>query len=367
MLGYGVYTQVNIEILMRFFGKPDSIFLDLPSLTLRQDSLDDRRLLNARIGRALDIREWHRAPVDDKPTFPRNFDAYLDELNSRATGQQYGNIRSLYFDAVVGDIVVVPVDASFESYLMIGEITHPFNPDDHQRVGLYGNDVVPFRRVRWINAAQKTRLVSRQLAGELRGRRAIRLLAGESEEPARDRIYTEVFELSYRDFIYKDLCEYVFEAPNYHKKALDIFPGAELLSAILAYANASLDKKVPTLGDLTVSNASDSAFAEEGVEAFELDFASPGSYRIKTRGRPSVLLAVGALVACMGVGFSVGEMRAVQVVNSSPIPTDMTTATRDLVEQIVEGTGMPQIRELIGLERRAREKVGLRSKPRAHR
>jgi hypothetical protein len=305
--------------LYNIFLETDTVFLDLPSLHLDKDSLDDRRRLNAQIGRAWDIRGWHRAPEDDKPAFPRNVDAYLDELNSRATGQQYGNIRSLYFDALVGDVVVVPVDAAFESYLMIGEITQPFNPDDHRRVELYGNDVVPFRRVRWINPAQKTRLVSPQLAGELRGRRAIRLLAGELEEPTRDRIYTEVFELSYRDFIYKDLCEYVFDAPNYQKKALDIFPGAELLSAIIAYGNAALDDDASAVRDMTVSEASDSAFAEEGVEAFELDFTSPGSYRIKTRGRPSVLLAVGALVACISIGFSLGEMRAVQVVNSSPI------------------------------------------------
>jgi hypothetical protein len=158
----------------------------------------------------------------------------------------------------------------------------------------------------------------------------------------------------------------VFEAPNYKTKAIDVFPGAELLSALIAFGNAALDRA--GLGkDRTISDASDSEFAVEGVEAFELDFASPGSYRIKMRGRPPVLLAAGALVACLGAGFELGEMRTVQIENSSPIPADLTEDTRNLVEQIVEETEMPQIRELMGLERRARAKVGLRSKPKAHR
>jgi hypothetical protein len=276
----------------RDFGDPfsdtDTVFLDLPSLRLERDSLNDRQFLNAQIGRAWDIRDWHRAPETDKPAFPQNLDYYVNEFSSRQTGQQYGNIYHLYFDATPGDVIVVPVEAGFATYLMIGEILTEFDPRDHQRLPMYGNDVVPFRRVRWINRRQLRRLLSPELAGELAGRRAIRLLAGEREDEERDKIYAEIFELSYHDFIYKDLCEYVFDAPNYQQKPLGIFPGAELLSAIIAYGNAV--SAGDAIGDLTVSDASDLAFAEEGVEAFEVDFASPGTYRVKMRGHTSVLL-----------------------------------------------------------------------------
>jgi hypothetical protein len=65
--------------LQDIFLETSTVFLDLPSLRLDYGSLDDRRLLNAQIGRAWDLREWHRAPEDEKPAFPRNVEAYLDE------------------------------------------------------------------------------------------------------------------------------------------------------------------------------------------------------------------------------------------------------------------------------------------------
>jgi len=337
----------------------------LPSLTLDRDSLNDRHLLNAKIGRAGDIREWHRAREDDKPAFPQNVERYVDLYSSTQTGQQYGNILHLYYEVASGDLMVVPVEAGFASYIMIGEILTDFDPRDHQRPPMYGNDAVPFRRVGWINRRQLRRLLSPELAGELAGRRAIRLLAGEREIPERDRIYTEVFEVSYRDFIYKDLCEYVFDAPNYQQKPLDIFPGAELLSAIIAYGNAI--SKGYVARDLTISDASDSAFAEEGLEAFEIDFASPGTYRVKMRGHTPVLLMAGALAAALAAGFTIGEMSGMRVVNSTSIPPDMTAAARDLAERVIDATGVEKLREVGSLERRARERIGFHGKPRATR
>lgn len=359
--------------LANIFRDTETVFLDLPSLMLSPSSLQDRRFLNAQIARASEVRAWHRAQPEERPVTPRNVGDYLDTINSRSTGQQYGNIKGLYFDARVGDLVVVPVDAGFESYLMIGEIADNFHQSDHHRIDLYGNDVVPFRRVRWITVDQRTRLLTPQLAGELRGRRAIRLLANELDNDRRDRIYAEVFELSYQNFIFKDLCEYVFDAPDYHQRALDVFPGAQLISAGIAYGNALVDNSraelrgIATAKEMTVADASDSIFAEKGIEAFELDFASPGSYRVKARGRTHVLLAVAALVACMAAGYTVGDMKAMQVTNSGPIPVDMTEATKRLADQVVTEVGADQINQMIQLHRRAREKVGFQLKARVQR
>lgn len=264
-------------------------------------------------------------------------------------------------------MVVVPVDAGFESYLMIGEITNQFSQSDHQRIPLYGNDVVPFRRVRWISTDRRTRLLTPELAGELRGRRAIRLLANELDDDKRDRIYAEVFELSYQNFIFKDLSEYLFDAPDYQQRALDIFPGAELISAGIAYGNALLDHNELIVTTMSVGEASDSIFAEKGIEAFELDFASPGSYRVKARGRTPVLMTVVALLACMAAGYSLGDMRAMQVVNSSPIPVDMTEATQELANQILTELGADKINQMVELHRRARERVGFRLRAREQR
>jgi hypothetical protein len=347
------------------FANTDTVFLDLPSLTLDRDSINDRHLLNAKIGRAWDIRNWHRAPENDKPGFPQNLDYYVDKLSSRQTGQQYGNIYHLYFDARPGDVIVVPVEGGFASYLMIGEVLTDFDPRDHQRLPMYGNDSVPFRRVRWINRRQLRRFLSPELAGELAGRRAIRLLAGEQEDEAQQKIYAEVFELSYRNFIYDDLCELVFDAPDYQNKALDIFPGAELLSAIIGYGNAvSLGNSIV---DLPISDASDSDFAVQGVEVFEVDFGSPGTYRVKMRGHTPVLLMAGALIATLAAGFTIGEMKPIQVTNTTPIPVDIMTATRDLAERVIDSTGVEKLRELGSLERRARERIGFHGKPRATR
>lgn len=371
------YISPNIKIwrlypgerrdLSDVFLNTETVFLDLPSLRLSPHSLEDRRFLNAQIARAWDVRAWHRALEDERPTTPGNVEDYLDTVNSRSTGQQYGNIRSLYFDAKEGDLIVVPVDAGFESYIMIGEITDVFRPSDHQRIDIYGSDVVPFRRVRWISPSARTRLFSSRLAGELRGRRAIRLLANELEEDIRDLVYAEVFELSYQNFIFKDLCEYVFDAPGYQQKARDIFPRAELISAVIAYGNALADEDLSQAISMSVGEASDSAFAEEGIEAFELDFASPGSYRVKARGRTPVLLMVVALLASMAGGFTVGDMGAVQVENSSPVPDDMTEATQQLADQVVNEIGADKLGQMIELHRRAREKVGFQMKARVHR
>jgi hypothetical protein len=348
------------------FLETGSVFLDLPGVTLGPRSLDDRRLLNAHIGRAWALREWYRAPETEKPAFPPNLQEFLDLFGSRSTGQQCGNIRQLYYEVKTGDVIVVPVAAGFESYLMIGEITDAFHPDDHHRIPIYGNERIPFRRVKWINSHQRTRILSPTLVHWLAGRRAIRPLVSEFDEPERDKLYAEIFEVSYQNFIFKDLSEYLFEAPEYKQKPLDIFPGAELIAAILAYGNTIVDQNLVATGQMSVSAASISAFAEEGVEAFEVDFASPGFYRIKMRGRTTVLLAAVAIVACLRADFFT-EMGAVQVENPTPIPIDLAGATRDLVEQIVEETGLPKIRDLADLERQAHAKVGLQSRARARR
>jgi hypothetical protein len=353
--------------LYDIFLDTETVFLDLPSIRLDYDSLGDRRRLNAQIGRAWDIREWHRAPEEDKPAFPRNLETYLDIYGSRTTGQQYGNIYHLYFDAQVGDLVLVPVDAGFGSYVMIGEITAPFDPQDHQRIPIYGNDMVPFRRVSWINPKQLKRTLSPALAGELAGRRAIRLLGTEPDGAEHDRLYIEVFEASYRDFIFKNTCEYVFDAPSYEQKPMDIFPGAQLLSAVLAYGNMIYDGDHASAQTMSVSEASFSIFAEKGVEIFEVDFASPGVYRIKTYGRTVALLAAAAMTACLSADLSRTEIRAVQVENATPLSFDMTEATRQLVDQIAEEIGSEKVRELSHLQQQARDKIGFQPKARAHR
>jgi hypothetical protein len=154
---------------------------------------------------------------------------------------------------------------------------------------------------------------------------------------------------------------------------LDVFPGAQLISAGIAYGNALVDNSraelrgIATAKEMTVADASDSIFAEKGIEAFELDFASPGSYRVKARGRTHVLLAVAALVACMAAGYTVGDMKAMQVTNSGPIPVDMTEATKRLADQVVTEVGADQINQMIQLHRRAREKVGFQLKARVQR
>jgi hypothetical protein len=353
--------------LYDIFLETGTVFLDLPSLRLDYDSLRDRRRLNAQIARARDMREWHRAPEDDKPAFPQNIETSLDLYGSRSTGQQYGNIYHLYFDAQVGDLVLVPVDAGFQSYLMIGEISAQFDPQDHQRIPIYGNDAVPFRRVRWINPKQLKRVLSPRLAGEMAGRRAIRLLGAELEDAERERLYVEVFEVSYRDFIYKKFCEYVFDAPEYVQKPMDIFPGAQLLSASLAYANMIYDGDHRSTRAMSISEASFSGFADEGVEVFEVDFSSPGFYRIKIHSRTAVLLAVAAMTACLSADLSHTELSTIRIENAEPLPIDMTEATRILVDQVVAEIGLEKVRDLSHLQQQARAKIGFRTKARAYR
>lgn len=348
------------------FRDTNTVFLDLPSLQIQKD-INDQLILNAQIARAWDIREWHRSSEDEKPPFPRKLEDYIGVVGNQATGPQFGNIRRLYFDAQVGDLVLVPVEAGFASYIMIGEITHPFSPSDHQRIPIYGNDTLPFRRVDWINPRQLKRQISSALAAEMSGRLATRLLGRDQDEENQGKLYVEVFELSYVNFVYRDVSEYVFDAPLYKQRPRDIFPGAELLSALLALGNLAHDSVKLINPFENAGSAADSEYAERGVEIFEINFASPGEYRIKMRSRAAVLLAAVTFVACAAAGFAISEMKDVEIVDHTPLPPDLAQETADIVEQITQGIPFDRIQELAILERRAQEKVGFRQKARARR
>jgi len=69
----------------------------------------------------------------------------------------------------------------------------------------------------------------------------------------------------------------------------------------------------------------------------------------------------------MAAGYTVGDMKAMQVTNSGPIPVDMTEATKRLADQVVTEVGADQINQMIQLHRRAREKVGFQLKARVQR
>lgn len=150
--------------LYRAMAEREAVFLDLPGFELagaRSFAGLDR--IKERIGYSDAVKAWLREGGDLSSVPDPSLDAYSILRGSQRKLLLAGAIQRLYYDLKPGDIVVVP-GPGYHTDVMIGEIVGSsatmLVPE------IYGQVLVPARRVRWLARKQK-RLLSSDLIARL--------------------------------------------------------------------------------------------------------------------------------------------------------------------------------------------------------
>jgi hypothetical protein len=193
----------------------------------------------------------------------------------------------------VGDIVMVTPEGHYKE-LLIGEVQSNWNPRHTLELETFQGESVPYREVRWLNVALSRRDFPLAVAKRLQNRRAVTRID--------DDLYSSIFRLIYSAFIWGNESKLDIYAPEFGgNDPLQIADAAFLIKWSLAAYAAYTKGQFVEFQSLPIEEAAERFFDPIFVEAFSLNFSSPGVYKLVGAGG-----AIGLVVASL-VSLAISE------------------------------------------------------------
>lgn len=280
---------------VRQFIKNSCVFLEIPGVVPAPVHFVNRKKSDPILAMARAYAEWHLLPSEErnrKSQPSSNIEDYYDPKKTKKVRSLFHNYSRLFNQANIGDIIVVPEDEGFESLLYFGQIESDWNADDLVGVPQFGGMSVPFRRVRWLRTDYKRRHLKSHVDRALGGRLAVKEIDDQD-------VVIELFRIAYNNFIYGDIAQYYFDAPAYDNDPQETIPGIRVLQFALSAAQACVDGILPQFDSASFEDIIRSGLYKRNLSSFEINFASPGGYRVALR-RPEVLLLALSLITLAG-------------------------------------------------------------------
>ena len=263
-----------------------------------------------------------------------------------------GNLRRLYQEASCGDYLLVPGNGLFAEVL-IGKFIDDPSLDNTLVVDIYPRSPIPYRQVEWLSFPYRTSL-SRPLSESLSRPLAITNIVDAA-------LQAEILQLAHGNYVFNETAKQYFSGEQYDDKPYAPVPGLTLISALLCSVNAVLSGQSDIIENLSIDELADHPLSGNDVENFEINFASPGGYRVWAQ-RAVLALALSALVAATGANISYAEAIEAQVVNSkSDSDDDCNLPVQDTYRAVMEQLGLDRYNELCQLNERSKRAVGLKS------
>jgi hypothetical protein len=190
----------------------------------------------------------------------------------------------------IGDVVMSP-NANQYDPMLIGEVTTNWSKGDDLVVGTLDGEVVPTRRVRWLNVALTNRDFAPRTAKRLVNRHAITLLD--------EKLYDDIFDRIYPNYSWGNRSKLdLFGNAYAGKDPLQPYDAAKLLKYVMASVFAFRAGQMDAFQALNVDAAITAFYDESLVEELAQNFNSPGKFTLIAGGSLiSILVAAGLMTA----------------------------------------------------------------------
>lgn len=237
--------------------------------------------------------------------------------------------------------------------IRLGEIISDFNPSETYSGARLTSQQVPFRRVRWLKVVPR-KSITFELEKRIGKPPAVR-------EVKIDRDNEELLKYTYESYIFEGNSSSFVTADKYDARDFVVLNQSSELIAFLVSAHAVISKGIEPGTITDVRAFTEQYFQEAPIENIEVDFASPGHWRIA-----GATVSLAAFVSLGIAVFTSGESSAslkggIEVVNSVS-PEDGTA--KDLQESmniLLDSVGKLPLEQATGTARKAKSVIGLQS------
>lgn len=271
------------------------IFLDIPGfLTTDETFLHDELIIQS-LNRADAVKRYRKDPVNfPQPSGLNFYENQMPVLEGRASRSfiaDFSNIRKMFVEMAVGDLVIMTPLAHYDP-LLIGEVTTDWNSDQNMVLPDQPVDLLPFREVRWLSTGLSRRDFPTPVARRMQNRKAITEIDSD--------YYESIFKLVYHSYIWGNVSKLDIFAPLYSSS--DPTSNAEasfIIKYAIAYYSALVRGEVELFNDLELEEAAERYFDPYIVEQIAQSFGSPGGYIVRLIGTAAALGVAGIVTVAM--------------------------------------------------------------------
>ncbi|MCW2399671.1 hypothetical protein [Sphingobium sp. B2D3C] len=301
-----IYAGSNRRFLDDFSNN-NRVFLNIPGFDATPAAFRDDVLMRRHLAMSDAVNELIRGHTTAHPS--RNPLDYLpnphagNTPSARQFAAEIGNITRLFKMAKIGDIVMSPGHGQFDPFL-IGEISSNWSKSDDLVVPQLENEIVPTRRVRWINAVATRRDFAPRTARRLINRHAITMIDR--------RFYQDIFDNVYPSYSWRERSKLDLFGNGYAgKDPLQPYEAAKLLKYVMAAVFSYEDGEFDAFQALDIDAAILQFYDESRVAELAQNFNSPGKFTVTAKsGLAAILLAGGILMATGDPNANFAQQRA---------------------------------------------------------
>jgi hypothetical protein len=339
------------------FVENDIVFLEAPYIKLDDRILYSKRSIRQAIRQSVAMQEHHSTTGSIPPS-----DAltdYDDEPFRDGGLQSFtGSISRLYGQARVGDLIIVPGrdvhDGLSRPVIRIGEIASDFDPLDTFKGRRRSSYFVPYRKIRWLNTVPR-KSISLYLERKIGKPPAVREI-----KIARDT--EDILKFAYASYVYDGSSSSSVLADRYDGSDFLYLNRSSDLIAFLASGHAVFSQNDTSVIRIrNIKDFTNEHFAEASIDNIEIDFASPGFWRI-VGGSASLAAFVALGIAVLSSGLSADDLiSGIEVVNSVS-PSDGTAdALQDSMNLLLKSIEKLSLENALKDATEARKVIGLQS------
>jgi hypothetical protein len=326
------------------------IFLETPGINITPALAQDNSAVRRHVRMSMAIADYVRSVTTKAPS--RNPNLYSDKpFKDRGDGVLANSVRKMFARMKIGDLVIVPGLAYQLVYF--AEVISDFDAADIVSVSRYGDEELPYRRIRWLNIGVARHLIPQHLQGYLSKPPAISQLARSNDTE-------DFFRLAYPAYVLADRSAVMMDGPKYDgKNPLATIEANYLVSYFIA-AFAAIEKdQLKEFASLDVVAAIEKFYDRSLVQSFTQNFNSPGKY-----GLIALSAILGAFVSvAISVslkGFSENDLHQGIEVTNSVSPADAHLKDTGIkLDYLFKSLHQQQIQELNSLAKKSKDNIGL--------
>lgn len=295
------------------FADNSLVFLEHPGFAAARDTFRSVEAIRRHLRMSDAFVRYLNAPDDTAPP-SRTADHYLSSpeigTGARSFNAAVGNISSLYSQAKPGDLILVPGRDQYAPVLA-GELKSEFDPEHVISVRQFGDALLPYRPVNWIQKGVEKRKFSKDVARRLENRHAIISL---SQRPHAEEVYKKI----YGGFVYANISKTDFIGDRYDSKdPSGIIAAAKLVQFFSSLYVAFQKGEIESVHGMSVDEVIGSYPPEMLIRDFEINFSSPGKITLVVLAATMALtVALGVTAATDGISYQ-GMVDGIRYINSA--------------------------------------------------
>lgn len=312
------------------FRETGSVFLSLPGFDANQRTFGSQEEIRRHLAMSDEVGKWLNGVRRDPPS--RRASSYSPyphksgDSEAKSFSAEVGNIQRLFADAKVGDIILSPPIGHYDPFL-VGEITKKWSKADDLEVQLLQNELVPTRKVRWLNVALARRDFPPRVSRRMQNQHAITQLD--------TQYYEEVLGDIYPSYVWKNQSKLDIFGDSYTgTDPLQPYESAKLVKFVAASVFAFIDGKFDDFQNLNIDDAIEVYYDETRVDEFGQSFNSPGKFSVTAAiAAFSILASTGLIIATADPksNFDVIKSEATETVRSA-----MSGANKGQQQELLE-------------------------------